>query len=81
MEYCRTDLCPDCGTRLNLDTRPSPDWQCVMVDYPMLLEYKGDFYTTIKCGGCPALWTKPGVLDFWATHLQNKGSFQPVVVV
>ena len=75
MDYCRTDLCPDCGTRLNLDVDGS-DWHpMTMVDYPMLLTYKGELYYTIKCSGCPALWTRQGVLDFWATHLQNKGSF------
>ena len=66
MHYTRTDLCPNCGKRLNLEI-DNRHWDIIMVDYPIIMEYKGIYYTTIYCNNCRGLFTKKEVLDFWIT--------------
>ena len=71
MNYPRTDLCPDCNTRLNLE----PEYtEHTLVDYPVVLEYDGVFYTTIHCNGCRGLWTKQQVLDYWTQFCSVSGT-------
>lgn len=63
MKYTRTDLCPTCNTRLDITDR---EWHpATVVDYPMILHYKGEYYTTIYCNGCRGLWTKKEIQEYW----------------
>jgi len=73
MNYCRTDLCPDCGTRLrNIHNQHDPSWDHVIVgDYPIYTKYKGNIHKTIVCwNGCRKVWAKEAVYDYWAEQLE-----------
>ena len=57
MKYTRTDLCPMCSTRLDLDA--VNDLVVSVGTNISILYYK------CQCSGCNALWKKEDVLDFW----------------
>jgi len=68
--YCRTDLCPNCSTKLDMEVS-SKDWHSdIILDYPMFMVYKSKVYYTIKCEGCPSLWTKQEVIEYWANYIK-----------
>ena len=73
INYCRTDLCPDCGKRFrDIHYEHNPKYVGdIISDFPLWMQYKDKYYTTIKCFGCHSLWTKREVLDYWSEYLMK----------